>query len=58
MKSNWNSFAWLDKVNEQNPNATIYLDIGWYLPVGQGDGDICLIKPKTGHRFVGGQVST
>jgi len=56
MKSNWNSFAWLDKVNEHNPNATIYLDIGWYLPVGQGD--ICLIKPKTGHRFVGGQVST
>ena len=58
MKSNWNSLAWLDKVNEHNPNATIYLDIGWYLPVGQGDGDIVLIKPKEGHRFVGGQVYT
>ena len=58
MKSNWNSFAWIDRINEHNPTAEIYVDIGWYLPAGQEEGDICLVKPKIGYTFAGGNVTT
>jgi len=57
VKSNWRSFAWLDLVHEHNPNADILMDIGFYFNVEQG-GDICLVKPKQGHKFAGGGVST
>ena len=35
----------------------IPMDIGFYFNVEQG-GDICLVKPKQGHKFAGGGVST
>jgi len=57
MKTNWESFTWLEQVTEHNPDAKIVMDVGWYITVEQGE-DICLVKPKSGHRFPGGEVST
>ena len=57
MKKNWESFTWLEQVTEHNPDAKIVMDVGWYITVQQGE-DICLVKPKSGHRFPGGEVST
>ena len=37
VKSNWQSFAWLDLVHEHNPNADILMDIGFYFNVEQGE---------------------
>lgn len=52
MKSNWQSFAWLDIVQEHNPEADILMDIGFYFNVERG-GEHLSRKAKTGGKFRG-----